>query len=407
MTTAEDNKEHTNTNKPLDRDAASSEAKDAIIKVLRGSGAEDAFYIVQSVNDFLHHVGREASRQRQQQYIEPFKCEDSDVEDFHNVVKRILLEFGVYEERIFFDCNIGLRNRRVIACHSVSEVKNAPEADKSRPVSVEMSWTYFYPIQWRELSLPMPFKVAVEYSTELRKDITGVMSVAAAPEQCIDVSMEGPSTILASLNEEVDAIIRRTFLPIWWRYPKKALQWFEPYIGIAIYGAAISTAVVTARKFGLEGGKTDAEMRAQYIAKRDQLIKEHDSANQTRKEILQQIINAPNVSDKLDAYASYMLKPLEPIELKSVEDVFNDDGGVLPYIGYLFMCLLAAGLLHILFIQVYKRLAPPSIIVLGKLWRERLKVWRIYDVFAWFLFTTVAVPIALFVIRVIQLLFAF
>lgn len=353
--------------------------------------------IAQNFNDFFTYIGREASRRREQVYIEPFKFVSKDLATFDNAVRRLLNDFGVATD-IIFDCEIGLENRRVVSFQSISEADTLPDADTSHPESIATTWTYFYTIEWKQFQIPIPYKIQLTYSTNARHDIVGAMTFAAAPEQVIVLRIQGPHRLIQSINDELGALIKTTFLPAWWRYPKRALQIMEPYLGFAIYGAAISTVSVVFANYQkwtgrpLVGGKTDKQLMMEELAEREEYASKLKEFNERQAKVLQQILAEHGIERKFDVFAEYQLEPVKAREFTPIDELFKGPN-ILPLIGYTFLAFVIAGIIHILLLQVYKRLTPPSVIAIGRLGQKRMKLSRVYDVTAITLISAIALPL--------------
>lgn len=353
--------------------------------------------IAQNFNDFFTYVGREASRRREQFYIDPFKFVSRDLATFDSAVRRLLTDFSVANS-IIFDCDIGLENRRVVSFHSIEETESLPDADKSHPESIAANWTYFYEIEWKQFRIPVPYKIQLTYSTNPRHDIIGAMTFASAPEQVIALQIQGPHRLVQSMNDELDALIKTTFLPAWWRYPKRALQYMEPYLGFAIYGAAISTVFVgfanyekwTGKPF--IGGKTEEQQRKEILADREEYFTKIKEINEKRAKALQTIRSEGGIERKFDVYAEYQLEAVKPETFTPIDELFKGTN-ILPILGYMFLAFMIAGLFHMLLLQVYKRLTPPSVIAIGRLGRRRMMLYRTYDWIAITLIGVGAIPV--------------
>jgi hypothetical protein len=63
------------------------------------------------------------------------------------------------------------------------------------------------------------------------------------------------------------------------------------------------------------------------------------------------------------------------------------ENSIFPFIAFMFACFIVAGILHIAFLELYKRLTPPSIIAIGRMGQERLRYARIYDALGWLMIT--------------------
>lgn len=372
---------------------ANDERATALIEALQ-SVSGNSLSIAQNFNDFFTHVGREASRKREQHYIEPFCLLAKDLYVFDSAIRKILGDFGIPDNAVF-DCNIGLENRRVVSFQSVSEVETLPDADKSHPESIVASWTYFYPIKWRHMNISVPYKIQVSYYTNPRKDIVGSMSFAMAPEQIILIEIQGPHRVIQSLNEELDSIAKTTFLPPWWRYPKCALQYMEPYLGFAIYGATISTVFIGFQNYekwtgkSLLSQKTEEQLRKEILTDRDEYKKKLQELNDKQKKTLDSILHEKDVGKKIDSYVSYQLDPIKEKQFPPIEELFKDTS-ILPVIGLMFLAFIVAGIFHMVILQIYKRLTPPSVIAIGRLGRRRLFQFKFYD---WVAITLIGVSV--------------
>jgi len=299
------------------------------------------------------------------------------------LIKDVLREFNI-EEIVYFDCRLGLNNRQVLSYPSLSDLEILAQGNKSYPTDIDIVWTYQYPMKWKDLIFNLPFKISIEFSINPRKDI-GTMAFAIAPQQYIDLNIKGPEKILPALNEKLDEAIRATWIPFWWRYPKKALQLFEPYIGFAIYGACISTVLFSLNRYKEIKeifGESEQQQRAEILASREKKQKEFDQFEKKKQEVLNIIKNTTHAEEKIDIFASYILRPSDPLEFTPIDELFKHDS-ILPLIGFMFACFVVAGLLHIAFIELYKKLTPPSIIAIGRLARAPIRLGRIYDGLGW------------------------
>jgi len=368
----------------------------ALIEALQ-SGSSGALSIAQNFNDFFTYIGREASRRREQLYIEPFRVNSKDLASFDNAVRRILTDSGLTTD-VIFDCDISLENRRAVSFQSINEIDSLPDADKSHPESMAATWTYFYPITWKQFTINAPYKIQITYSINPRHDFVGAMTFAAAPQQAIMLQIQGPRMLIQSANEELDALIKTTFLPPWWRYPKRALQLMEPYLGFAIYGAAISTVSVTLANYEKWTGKpliddkTDAQRKKEILADREEYFSRIKEINEKQAKVLEQIRSERAIEKKFDAFAKYQLEPIKPRQFEPVDELLKGPS-ILPLIGYLFLAFIIAGLFHILLLQLYKRLTPPSVIAIGRLGISRMTQYRVYDWAAMLLISAGILPV--------------
>ena len=352
--------------------------------------------IAQNFNDFFTHVGRESARKREQKYIEPFQFSNNDLTAIDNAVNRLLKDFDV-GSNIAFDCDIGLENRRIISFQSIKEIEGLPDADKSPPASVTATWTYFFSIQWKQFSIPVPYKIQIKYITNPKENFVDAMVSAAAPEQLVLLEIQGPHRLIQSVNDELDALIKSTFLPPWWRYPKLALQFMEPYIRIAIYVAMVSTIIVALNNYEewtgkpLLSQKTDEQLKQEIIANREEYHSKIKKENERRSQLLSSILNEKSIENKFDSYVTFRLEPEQPGTFTPIDELFEKKN-VLPLLGYVFLVFMLAGVLHMLVLQIYKRLTPPSVIAIGRLGKRRMLLHRMYDWVAITLIGTAVLP---------------
>jgi hypothetical protein len=312
-------------------------------------------------------------------------------------VRKVLVDFNAGSE-VIFDCSVALENGRVVSFQSPAEVETLPEADESHPELVAAIWTYFHSIEWKRFAIRVPYKIEVTYATNPRREIVGAMTFAVAPQQIITLHLQGPQRLIQSMNDELDAVARSTFLPNWWRLPKRALQYLEPYLGFAIYGATISTVFVGFSNYERWTGKpliaekTDQQLRTEIIKDRADYLKAVKEYNEYQERVLRAVQAAKDPAKKLDIYLAYELRPLQPRQFTPIDELFKRSN-VLPVLGYMFLAFVVAGLIHMALLQVYKRLTPPSVIAVGRLGRRRLNQYRIYDWTAVTLIGVVLLPL--------------